>query len=42
MNYRVKVKQGVSIFMDKDKAEECAKKNKSVVEEIKELNWKEK
>ena len=42
MNYRVKVKQGVSIFMDKDKAEECAKKNKSVVEEIKELNWKKK
>jgi len=27
--------------MDKDKAEECAKKNKSVVEEIKALDWKE-
>ena len=42
MNYRVKIKHGESVFMDKDKAEECAKKNKSVVEEIKALDWKEK
>ena len=34
MNYRVKVKGGISIFMDKDLAEKCAKKNKTKVEII--------
>ena len=46
MNYRVKVKGGVSVFHDKELAEKCAKKNKSKVEEawpadlIKEINRK--
>ena len=35
MNYRVKVKGGVSVFHDKELAEKCAKKNKTKVEEIK-------
>ena len=35
MNYRVKVKGGVSIFHDKELAEKCARKNKTKVEEIK-------
>ena len=35
MNYRVKVKGGVSVFHDKELAEKCAKKNKTIVEEIK-------
>jgi len=35
MNYRVKVKGGLSIFHDKELAEKCAKKNKTKVEEIK-------
>ena len=35
MNYRVKVKGGVSVFHDKELADKCAKKNKTKVEEIK-------
>ena len=35
MNYRVKVRGGLSIFHDKELAEKCAKKNKTKVEEIK-------
>ena len=38
MNYRVKVKGGVSVFHDKELAEKCAKKNKTKVEEIKPKN----
>ena len=34
MNYKVKVKGGVSVFHDLKLAEECAKKNKSKVEKI--------
>jgi len=34
MNYKVKVKGGVSIFHDLTLAEECAKKNNSKVEKI--------
>ena len=34
MNYKVKVKHGVSIFYDLALAEECAKKNKTKVEKI--------
>ena len=35
MNYRVKVKGGLSVFHDRELAEKCAKKNKTKVEEIK-------
>lgn len=38
MNYRVKVKSGISIFMDKDLAVKCAKKNKTEVEVILDRN----
>ena len=34
MNYRVKIKGGLSIFHDKSLAEKCAKKYKSKVEVI--------
>ena len=34
MNYRVKIKGGISIFYDKELAEQCAKKNKTKVEWI--------
>jgi len=35
MNYRVKTRKGLTIFHDKDLAEDWAKKFKSKVEEIK-------
>ena len=38
MKYRVKIKGGISIFHDKELAEQCAKKNKTKVEEIKLTN----
>ena len=38
MNYKVKVKGGVSIFMDKELAEKCADKNKTKVEVILDRN----
>ena len=38
MKYRVKVKGGVSIFHDRGLAEKCAKKNKTKVEEINDVN----
>ena len=38
MNYRVKVKGGISIFMDKELAEKCAEKNKTKVEVILDRN----
>tara|TARA_R100000152_G_C6670503_1_gene106951 strand:- start:47 stop:199 length:153 start_codon:yes stop_codon:yes gene_type:complete len=38
MNYKVKVKGGVSIFMDKELAEKCAEKNKTKVEVILDRN----
>ena len=41
MNYRVKVKGGVSVFHDKELAEKCAKKNKTKVEEINDANINE-
>ena len=40
MNYRVKVRGGLSIFHDKELAEKCAKKNKTKVEEIKPVKEK--
>lgn len=33
-NYRVKVKKGISIFYDKELAEQCAKENGTKVEVI--------
>ncbi len=41
MNYKVKTKKGLTIFHDKDLAEDWAKKHKSVVEEITALDWKD-
>ena len=38
MKYRVKVRSGLSIFHDKELAEKCAKKNKTKVEEINDVN----
>jgi hypothetical protein len=34
MNYRVKVKKGISIFYDKELADQCAKENGTKVEVI--------
>lgn len=34
MNYRVKVKKGISIFYDKELAEKCAKENGTKVEVV--------
>ena len=42
MNYKVKTKKGLTIFHDKDIAEDWAKKHKSKVEEINALDWKDK